>query len=333
MFVHSYGRVRAPEFGEKTKWVQGTPTTMRNLRGKVVLIDFWTYSCVNCIRTIPHLKRWNETYEKNGLVIIGVHTPEFAFEKNEENVKEAIRKFSITYPVILDDEYAIWKQYANRVWPRKFLINAEGVVVYDHAGEGAYAAIEMEIQEQLRKRGAENLPAIGPDASIGGRVCYRTTQETYFGYLRGKIENATDVLPGEEMACTDDEQKKNEGEVVLHGHWKMEGEYVEHTRDISGMREYLRIQYRAYGVNAVLEVAQSREAKIELTINGLPIAPDMRGEDVVDEQGKTVAYIKDARMYSLVKGKTYHEGSLRIATNQKGVRCYAATYASCEGEI
>lgn len=306
---------------------------MRALRGKVILLDFWTYSCVNCIRTLPYVRRWHEAYEKNGLVVIGIHTPEFAFEKNEAHVKDALARFGITYPIVADNEYAIWKLYANRSWPRKFLINAEGTVVYDHTGEGAYAATELAIQEELRKIGAKDLPAIGPDSSMGGRVCYSTTRETYFGFLRGKIENMCDALPGEELACTDDAGMQEEGAVTLHGHWKVHGEYVEHARVVAGTHEYVRVQYRAYAVNMVLESPEGKNAHVEITVNGGPVPEDMRGEDVYEERGKTWALIAEPRMYSLIKSKTYHHGSLRVGIAQEGVRCYAATYGSCEDTV
>ncbi len=333
MLVHTYGRIRAPEFPADSTWLQGGPFTMRDLRGKVVLIDFWTYSCVNCIRTLPYLKRWHAAYEKEGLVIIGVHTPEFSFEKTPQHVKDALARFGITYPVLADNEYAVWKLYANRSWPRKFLINAEGTIVYDHAGEGAYAATELAIQEELRKIGAHSLPAIGPDASVGGKVCYRTTNETYFGFLRGKIENTCNALPGEELACTDDASLQAEGTVTLHGHWKVHDECVEHARAVSGTYEYIRLQYRAYAVNVVLEAPDERSVRIEVLHNGAPLIADMRGEDVEEEGGKTWITVTEPRMYSIIKSKTYHQGSLRLGISHKGVRCYAATYGSCEDSV
>lgn len=333
MLVHQYGRVRAPEFPKESTWLQGGPLTMQGLRGKIVLLDFWTYSCVNCIRTLPHVKRWQQSYAKDGLVIIGVHTPEFAFEKDPLQVQTAVERLGITYPILLDNDYVVWKLYANRAWPRKFLVNKEGVIVYDHTGEGAYAATELAIQEELRKIGAEHLPAIGPDASMGGKVCYRTTPETYFGFLRGKIENTCDVLPGEELACTDDASIQDEGAVTLHGHWKVHGEYVEHARLVAGTHEYLRLQYRAYAVNMVLEAPNETNARLEVRVNELPLAEDMRGEDVQEERGKTYVTVREPRMYNLVKAKVYHQGSLRIGVSHKGVRCYAAAFGSCENTV
>jgi thiol-disulfide isomerase/thioredoxin len=334
MLVHQNGRIHAPEFPQGIPWLQGGPLSMRELRGKVILIDFWTYSCVNCIRTIPHVKRWYEMYAKDGLVIVGVHTPEFAFEKIEGNVRHAVERFGITYPVVQDNDYTIWKRYANRSWPRKFLINKDGIIVYDHAGEGAYAATEIAIHEELRKMGVRELPAIGPDSSMGGRLCYRTTNETYFGFLRGKIENACDALPGEEVACTDDATMQDDGAATLHGHWKIHPEFVEHARTVSGTGEYIRLQYSAYAVNVVCEAPEGRTAKLEIFHNQQPIAKEMRGEDIeVDDRGRTWVTIADPRMYNLIQSKTYHQGSLRIGVSSEGVRMYAATYGSCASSV
>lgn len=333
MFVHQNGRAHAPEFPSNISWLQGGPHRMRDLREKVVLIDFWTYSCVNCIRTLPYVQRWHEAYEKDGLVVIGVHTPEFDFEKNPDFVQQAIARFGLTYSVIADNDYAIWRLYANKSWPRKFLINSGGVIVYDHTGEGAYATTELAIQEELKKIGAKDLPAIGPDAPIGGKVCYRTTGETYFGFLRGKIENACDALPGEELACTDDANIQEEGAVTLHGHWKVHGEYVEHARIISGTHEYIRLQYRAYAVNMVLEAPAGKIARLEVLHNSSPLAEEMRGEDVYEDGGKTWIAVAEPRMYSIIKSKTYHHGSLRVGVSHEGVRAYAATYGSCENSV
>src|SRR3989344_3254541 len=129
------------------------PVTLGDLVGKkVILVDFMTYSCINCQRTFPHVKAWYEKYKDKGLEIVGIHTPEFAFEKNIENVRVAMKKAGITYPVVLDNDYGTWKAYANNYWPRKYLIDINGNIVYDHIGEGAYEETEMKILELLEER-------------------------------------------------------------------------------------------------------------------------------------------------------------------------------------
>ena len=147
----SFTKTRVPEFPPKLSWLNSGPLTMKSLKGKPVLIDFWTYSCVNCLRTLPHVKRWHDRYTKLGLTVIGVHSPEFEFEKDEKNVRGAMERFGVEYPVVLDNDFAIWKQFANRVWPHVFLIDAHGAIVFDHAGEGGTAEIEKEIQKTYRQ--------------------------------------------------------------------------------------------------------------------------------------------------------------------------------------
>ena len=134
-----------------TQWFNSPPLTAEMLRDKVVLVDFWTYSCINCLRTLPYVKAWNEKYRNQGLVIIGVHTPEFAFEKDEHNVEKAIRDLGVTYPVVMDNQYAIWNAYKNKYWPAQYLIDARGQVRHTHFGEGAYQETEQMIQALLKE--------------------------------------------------------------------------------------------------------------------------------------------------------------------------------------
>ncbi|QUN32443.1 thioredoxin family protein (plasmid) [Cupriavidus sp. KK10] len=143
---------RAPEFGGIDQWLNSPPLTMESLRGKVVLIDFWTYSCGNCINTLPYLKQWHEKYKDQGLVIVGVHTPEFPFEKSTGNLKEALKRYDIRYPVAQDNGYAMWSAYRNQYWPATYLIDANGHIVYQHYGEGSYDETEATIRKLLAER-------------------------------------------------------------------------------------------------------------------------------------------------------------------------------------
>ncbi|CAN7428655.1 thioredoxin family protein [Trinickia sp. LjRoot230] len=141
----------APEFTHLDKWLNSQPLTLHALRGKVVLIDFWTYTCINCIHTLPYVERWHEQYKDQGLVVIGVHTPEYPFERSTENVEAAIRRFGLRYPVAQDNDYATWNAYQNRYWPAFYLVDKRGHVVYRHFGEGSYAETEAQIQRALGK--------------------------------------------------------------------------------------------------------------------------------------------------------------------------------------
>jgi thiol-disulfide isomerase/thioredoxin len=145
----------APEFTGIDKWLNSDPLTMRQLRGKVVLVDFWTYTCINCVRTLPYVKSWHEKFKDQGLVVVGVHTPEYPFERSTDNVKGAIKRFGIPYAVAQDNQYATWNAYGNRYWPAVYLIDKQGRVVYQHFGEGEYAQTEAKIRALL----AEPAPA------------------------------------------------------------------------------------------------------------------------------------------------------------------------------
>jgi thiol-disulfide isomerase/thioredoxin len=139
----------APEFGGINQWLNSEPLTMKQLRGKVVLVDFWTYDCINCINTLSHVVKWHDKYKDKGLVVVGVHTPEYAFERKTENVRAALKGFDIRYPVAQDNRYETWNAYNNRYWPAFYLVNKKGQVVYTHFGEGQYEQTEARIQQLL----------------------------------------------------------------------------------------------------------------------------------------------------------------------------------------
>ena len=144
-----YDHGPAPEFAGIEQWLASAPLTMAGLRGKVVLVDFWTYSCINCLRTLPYVNRWAEQYRDQGLVVVGVHTPEFAFERSTSNVQTAMRRFGVKHPVAQDNRYATWKAYGNQYWPAEYLVDKRGHIMRKHFGEGGYAEMEAAIRSLL----------------------------------------------------------------------------------------------------------------------------------------------------------------------------------------
>lgn len=282
--------MRAPEFPRDLKWFNSEPLTMSGLKGKAVFIDFWTYSCVNCIRTLPYLKGWHKRYADKGLVIVGVHTPEFEFEKEEKNVTKALKDFGIAYPVVMDNDYAIWNLYANRFWPHKFLVNKDGTIAYDHAGEGNYAETEAEIQRALLEISPHiKLPAVTTDEGKGG-LCYPATPETYLGSLRGK--------PGSIW--------------YAEGNWKSYPEFIEHTEATPDYKSFISLDFQAAEVNLVMSAPVPSVAKFEL--DGKP-----SGETTVHE----------SKLYTIVKPMEFMRGRLKIFVKDKGVRAYAFTFGGC----
>lgn len=327
--LRSFAKTRAPEFPNGLRWLNSEPLTMKALHGKPVLIDFWTYSCVNCLRTIPTVKNLYKLYKNFGLTVIGVHSPEFDFEKDEANVQRAITDLGIEYPVVLDNDFAIWKSFANRVWPHVFLVDHKGRIVFDHAGESGAREIESAIQSALAETGVATLPIIAPAAITNSGVCHRTTPETYLGYLRGHIGNAHEKLPDAEETF-DDDVAHEEGVPYLHGHWRQAGEYIEHTRSLPASTEYLQLQYSAFDLNLVMGALDDREVVIDVTIDGKPIPATMAGTDVVvDDAGKTHVHLSSHRMYAIIKGDHYHTATLKMSVKAAGIRMYAFTFGGC----
>ena len=194
----SAARDQLPELSGAVSWINSTPLTREALRGKVVLIDFWTYSCINCLRSLPYIEAWSKKYKDSGLVVIGVHTPEFAFEKNPANVEKAVRDLGVTYPVAIDSQYGIWNAFGNQYWPAHYFIDASGKIRHTHFGEGEYEESERVIQQLLAETPARNIPTGVVHIRADGTEAPSLVQavgspETYIGYKRA--ENQISIPP------------------------------------------------------------------------------------------------------------------------------------------
>ena len=245
----SVGGLAAELVGNQA-WINSDPLTIDGLQGKVVLVDFWTYTCINCIRTLPYLKEWHAKYQDDGLVILGVHTPEFDFEKDLDNVVKATRDYGLEYPVVQDNDYRTWRAYANRYWPAKYLIDHEGIVRYTHFGEGKYAETELKIRELLEKAGADlalerfNMPKDqSRDPTYLNTRGARVTRELYAGYDRGYssvisghgayvVQREYYEHPDEvaEFTIPQDPDEVHPHFIYFNGHWKIEAENARHGR-------------------------------------------------------------------------------------------------------
>lgn len=308
----------APEFPAGLIWLNSDELKMKDLEGKVVMIDFWTYSCVNCLRTLPHIKEWHRKYAKKGLVIIGVHTPEFDFEREPKNVKGAVEELGIDYPVVLDSGYAIWNLYTNHWWPRKLLVDHEGKIVYDHIGEGNYMETEAAIQKALRAAGAKSLPKIadtGVEGEGDGGVCLPVTPETYLGYERGRYANH-DVEAHHPKRYRLPRKFKG---AALSGEWKIEGE---HAESLGGS---LHISYKAAEVNLVMSYDKGDSEEVMVKRDGEEILHTEAGDDVSFGSEGSMVNVSDSRMYKIINGGSHHEGVLELEC-PKGVRVYAFTF-------
>lgn len=313
----------APEFPQNLTWINSEPLTMAGLRGRPVLIDFWTYSCVNCQRTQPYLNQWHEMYASAGLVIIGVHTPEFEFEKEPKNVRMAVKKEGIRYPVVMDSDYQIWNLYANQYWPRKFLINREGRIVYDHIGEGAYEETERNIRDVLGLPPGE-LASDDETKRAEGRVCHPTTPETYLGYIRGRLANAPARFHDIETLFVDASNEHDQDRVYAKGRWTVHGEHIESSQDPDAE---LNMEFRAAEVNLVIR--SWAPAVLEIRLNGRPVPARVRGEDVTESNGRTVISVTEPRMYRLISSGTHLRERLTIHPLGAGIQLYAVTFGGC----
>jgi len=318
--------ILAPEL-EGGEWVQGGPLKLTELRDShVVLIDFWDYTCVNCLRTLPYVAEWHRRYAAQGLAIIGVHAPEFSFARNLGNVAAAIRQFNIEYPVVLDNGYAIWRAYSNRVWPAKYLIDREGRLRYYHFGEGNYGDTELAIQRLLHE-GDASLKFPAPLEPLRrddrpGAVCYRVTPELYLGYARGQFGNPAGVVH-EQAHRYRDPGRHMEGLAYLEGEWTVGGE----SARAESPGASLAVRYTAMEVNLVMAPAAAGPVQIDLELNG-----QTPGEDVRSENGRTFISIERPRMYCLARNASVEAEELKLTCREPGVSFFAFTFISCPVE-
>jgi cytochrome c biogenesis protein CcdA/thiol-disulfide isomerase/thioredoxin len=314
----------APEFPGQRNWfnteglspvsgqtAQGgsMPLTMEGLRGKVVVLDFWTYSCVNCVRTIPYLRDWYRKYKDKGLVLIGVHTPEFEFEKNSANVARAIRELGVEWPVVQDNDYAIWNSYGNQYWPAHYFIDAKGHVRYFHFGEGDYEGSERIIRTLLREAGAT---VGGNIVSLPEQQIQAQTPETYLGYDRARGFASAVAPVFDAPADYRPARVPENGEWNLTGRWTITPQYI--VPQSSGT---LQLGFQAKNVFLVIE-PQSRDASIQVRVDGSPPA------DTADVKNGRLEPA-ESRMYQLVGLKRPGAHLLKLEVKGK-LRLFAFTF-------
>ena len=262
----------AADFKDIKTWFNSKALSIRNFHGKVVLLDFWTYSCSNCINTLPHIKTLHEKYKDRGLVVIGVQTPEFEFEKEDENIQKAIDKYGITYPVANDHLNTTWKLYGNKYWPRKALINGRGKVVFEQIGEGGEHELEMKIIEALHEIGDRGEFFIEKDRVITKDdkvkvMNYRKmlTPEIYTGWERSEgFGNSAVCVPG---SCShyEDQGVRKDNMVYLHGEWSQDKERIHKENNEEG---YAVLKYTAKKANAVITPFFGKKYRVYVTLDG-----------------------------------------------------------------
>ena len=322
------GKVRAPEIGRI--WLNSSPLSLRQLRGRVVLMDFWDYTCVNCIRTLPYVQQWHEKYVNLGLTVIGVHTPEFTFAQYEANVEPAIHQFGITYPIVLDSNFELWKLFANRCWPTKYVLDQEGYLRFGHFGEGSYRECEEVIQELLREANPQLAlpPLMEPvrDSDRPGAVCYPPSAETYLGHRRGRIGNDggfhEDGIAGYAFAAAPEENC-----FYASGSWASTAEYFESAGD---GEHVLAIRYSAAAVNLVMAAPRGKACDVEIQQDGKPLTAAQATSDTQFGNDGLQSYVRveRPRMYALVDNKEFGTHTLELRC-PAGLAAFAFTFTSC----
>ncbi|PIT86585.1 MAG: thiol-disulfide isomerase [Candidatus Magasanikbacteria bacterium CG10_big_fil_rev_8_21_14_0_10_43_6] len=320
---------RAREIVRATGFINtenGEPVTVKEFIGKkIILIDFWTYSCINCQRTQPYLNAWQKKYADDGLLILGVHTPEFAFEEKYENVVRAVEDADIQYPVVLDNDYGTWSAYQNRYWPRKYLIDIDGFIVYDHIGEGAYEETELVIQKLLaegagrlgKEMSETDMSVVAPDGVEETDRTKPRTHEIYFGALRN-----SEYLANGEVSVAGEQTFEHSGTLIydklyLGGVWNITPEYA---RSISGGAKII-LPYRAQKVFMV--AGSENGAKVKIYLDGEDITSEDLGVHVNDSG---TLDIQNEQLYRIVESDEYGTHILEIIVEEGSIDAFSFTF-------
>lgn len=315
---------RAPALTGAVDWLNGKPLTPDDLKGKVVLVDFWTYSCINCIRSIPYVRAWAEKYKDQGLVVVGVHSPEFAFEKNIANVRNAVSDLKIDYPVAIDNNFAIWRAFKNQYWPAHYFIDANGNIRHHHFGEGDYAGSERIIQKLLAEAGKANVAdemvnVSGSGVEAASLFTNVASPETYVGYARAA--NFVSAVDTARNAARDySGEPKTLNQWSLNGNWTIGAEHAA-LNSAGGSIVY---RFRARDLHLVLGPgADGKPIRFRVTIDGKEPG-DSHGTDITPDGSGTVT---GEKLYQLVRQSgDIQERTFAIEFLDPGVNAYAFTF-------
>ena len=314
-----------PSLDGAVAWINSPPLTTQSLRGKVVLIDFWTYSCINCLRALPYVEAWSQKYKDAGLVVIGVHTPEFAFEKDRGNVEKAVRDLHITYPVAIDSNYQIWQAFDNEYWPAHYFIDGKGRVRYHHFGEGEYDQSERVIQELLKENGAQSLAAGVVDVSATGVEAKPdngnvASPETYIGYKRAEHFASEEPINRDVRSVYTPHPRLSQNQWALAGAWTVSSE------DAVSQAPHAKILFRFHARDLHLVLGPAKNGKpVRFIVKIDGTAPgDDHGTDT-DAHGEGT--VKEHRLYQLIRQKgAVEDRTFEIEFLDPGVQAFAFTF-------
>ncbi|NNM03384.1 MAG: redoxin domain-containing protein [Nitrosopumilus sp.] len=313
----------APDLVGISHYLNTSPEELKEqIKDKVVLYDIWTYSCINCVRTLPYITAWDDKYEEQGLLIIGVHSPEFEFEKELDNVKMAVDKHGIDYPVVMDNEMETWKAFENRYWPRKYIADHEGYIRYDHIGEGGYQETEKIIQQLLQERASSLGIEVSAEKSLVEieefeHTTFRTP-ELYFGYYFAQNRNQLGSSEGfqpEKIVKYSEPSKIDLHKFYPIGEW----ENFEDSMRLESENGSIKLLYNAKEVNIVTE----NYAELEIFLDGEPLPNEYAGKDVIEDN---ILRVSEAGLYNVISSENSASHILEIKVKGKGFQIFTFTF-------
>jgi thiol-disulfide isomerase/thioredoxin len=326
---------RAPELEAREEdWINTPPLLLRNVAGKIILMDMWNATSLHCLRTLPYLVEWHRRYGDWGLVIIGVHTPEYEFSRSREYVRAAVSRLEIPYPVLVDGDRVNWDNYSTRYRPRKYLIDTDRKIVHDHIGEGGYAEIESAIRRLLYKAHPdaalpEPMQPVRPEDEPGA-ICYPVTPEVHGGFDRGELGSPEGWRPNVVHTYTDP-GKRRDGVLYLRGVWRATPEAVVHGRETRDPEDYVAVNYHAAEVSVVMGPERDAAFDVFVLQDGKPLQAEDRGDDIsYAPDGEAYVRVDTPRLYHLVRNVKFGSHEIKLSSTSDQFAVYSFAFGSCK---
>ncbi len=333
---------KAPKLPKRAIWLNAPKDkSFKEFKGQVTLLDFWSYASINSIRSLDYIKKWNEVYKSLGLEVIGIHAPSYSFEYKKENVKEALKRLGINYPVMLDNNFKTWKKFEVFLWPTQYLVNDKGQIVYQHVGEGDYRGFEEKIRRYLAE--ANPLLRFPPFVTKRGGLkdlfdelyCGVMSEEVLIGTGRGGISLRNPIIANEEgfrqgkaIDYVDKGKRENKA-FFVHGAWRNREDYFEHARSTRILKDYIGINFQGREAYSVISSSRLDPVRFYLLLDSEPINVPQRGKDVsVDADGKTYVLADEPRLYYLLKNLKGDNHELKLYTQDEGASVYSFTFGN-----
>mgnify|MGYP002639696075 CR=1 FL=1 len=321
---------------------EGFTIADKTAENKVVLVDFWTYTCVNCLRTLPFLREWHSKYADSGLIILGVHTPEFEFEKDYSNVQDALSREVIGWPIVLDNDYETWNSFGNQYWPAKYLIGIDGQLTYRHFGEGSYVETETAIREALTEAGwdVSEIPTGTVDSSNPDPAANRITRELYGGYERNYTQSG--LYAGQEQYYIEPDATREylDDEIYTPQQWFLQGlwtngpESIIHARTTKNLEDHIALQFVGRSANVVVNPTGTEAFAVYIEIDDRPLKPEEAGMDVLfDRDGRSYFSVDEPRLYSFLETPEFGEHIIKLASDSDDFAIFAFTFGINDGGI